>query len=140
MFESTLAIVGGVLAVAVLLGAAYAAFRASDLRATVKDQQARIESLMTDRSELERELAEERQERVMLGRRLEQAERQIEELNAIVSGRVDFSALETSLEHHHIEVTKRNDERHQQTLVALGDIKALLHAKRTGDRTDGDTR
>lgn len=134
MFESGLAVVGGVLAVAVLLGAAYAAFRASDLRATVKDQQARITSLTTDRDELTRDLAQEREERSLLERRLDLAEERVRNLEEIVSGRIDFSALETSLEHHHIEVTRRNDERHAEQMAALKDIKALLHAQRTGDQ------
>lgn len=134
MYQSVLAIVGGVLAVAVLLGAAYAAFRASDLRSTVKDQQARIVSLTSDREELNRDLQAERDERSLLERRLALAEERVTNLEEIVSGRIDFSALETQLEHHHIEVTKRNDARHAETTASLKDIKALLDAKRAGDQ------
>ena len=134
MFESALAIVGAVLGVAVLLGAAYAAFRASDLRATVKDQQARIVSLTTDRDELTRDLAAERAERDLLARRLEQAEARVTNLEEIVSGRIDFSALETNLLSLRADLTKRNDERHDVVMGALRDIKALLDAKRVGDQ------
>ena len=133
MFESALAVVGGVLAVAVLLGAAYAAFRASDLRATVRDQQARIVSLTTDREELSRDLAEERQGRELLEKRLSLAEERMAHLEEIVSGRIDFSALETQLDAHHHEVMRRQDERHDASMLALHDIKALLEAKRVGD-------
>lgn len=134
MFESALAVVGGVLGVSILLGAAYAAFRASDLRATVRDQQARIVSLTTDRDELSRDLAEERSERSLLEKRLSLAEERMGHLEEIVSGRIDFSALETQLEHHHHEVMKRSEERHNQTLRALKDMLALLEAKREGDK------
>ena len=134
MFESALAIVGAVLGVAVLLGAAYAAFRASDLRATVKDQQARIVSLTTDRDELQRELDAGRQEQDLLARRLAQAEARVTNLEEIVSGRIDFSALETNLLSLRADLTKRNDERHEQTMGALRDIKHLLDAKRAGDQ------
>lgn len=133
MVGTLLTIIGGVLGAAVLLGAAYAAFRASDLRSTVKDQQARIVSLTTDRDELTRDLQAERDERSLLERRLDLAEERVKNLEEIVSGRIDFSALETQLEHHHIEVTKRNDARHEQTMTALKDVKALLDAKRAGD-------
>ena len=134
MLESALAIVGAVLAAAILLGAVYAAFRSSDLRATVRDQQARIRSLTVDRDELARELAEERSERALLARRLSLAEERMNHLEEIVSGRIDFSALETQLEGHHHEVMRRSEERHDATLEALRDIKALLEAKRAGDR------
>jgi outer membrane murein-binding lipoprotein Lpp len=131
VFESALAVIAGVLGLAVLLGAAYAAFRASDLRATVKDQQARIVSLTTDRDELTRDLQAERDERTLLERRLETAEREIATLKDLVSGRIDFSALETQLAAHHIEVLNRLDE----ILVGQRDIKALLHATREGDKS-----
>lgn len=133
MFESSLSIVGGVLVAAGLLGIAYAGFRSSNLRATVRDQQALIETIKAQREELKSELAEEKSARSLLDKRLELAEAEIAQLKEIVSGRIDFSALETSLEHHHIEVTRRYDERHEAMMLALHDIKALLEAKRVGD-------
>jgi hypothetical protein len=126
-------IIGGVLAAAVLLGAAYAAFRASDLRATVKDQAARIESLVVERDETARALDAETKERELLGRRLELAEEKVTNLEAIVSGRIDFTALETQLIHHHAEVTKRNDERHELVMRGIHDVLAMLSARRAGE-------
>ena len=122
MFESSLAIVGAVITIALVLGAAYSAFKSTDLRTTVKDQQARITSLQIDREELTRELAEEKKERNLLERRLELAEGEIVNLKEIVSGRIDFTALETTIE-----------GRHKAQMLVLGDIKKLLAAKREGD-------
>lgn len=133
MFESALSVIGGIMVAAGLLGIAYAGFRSSNLRATVKDQQVLIETIKAQREELKTELAEEKSARSLLDKRLELAEAEIAQLKEIVSGRIDFSVLETSLEHHHIEVTRRNDERHEAMMLALHDIKALLEAKRVGD-------
>ena len=133
MLGSSLSIVGGLVALAVVLGAVYAAFRSSDLRATVKDQQARIVSLTTDRDDLALKLKAEQAERSLLERRLEAAEARVTNLEEIVSGRIDFSALETNLLSLRADLTKRNDERHAETMGALRDIKALLDAKRVGD-------
>lgn len=134
MLSSSLTVIGAVLASAVLLGAAYAAFRASDLRATVKDQQARIVSLTTDRDELTREVTEERQQRKLLEGRLALVEDKARHLEEIVSGRIDFSALETGLAHHHTEALRRHDNTEALMHKGFRDVMALLPAKREEDK------
>lgn len=133
MISSALGIIGGVLAAAVLLGAAFAALRASDLRNTVKDQQSRITSLKTDRDELERDLREEKLRREKVEGRLALIEERCNHLEEIVSGRIDFTALQEEITRLHREQLSRLAAIEKKILEGQRDIKALLDAKRAGD-------
>lgn len=135
MIPSALSIIGGVLGAAVLLYAAFNLARASDLRTTVADQQARIKGLVDTREELKSELKDERAERALLEKRLELIESRCQQLEEIVAGRVDFSALETEIVSFAMELTRLVAAMEKQILDGQRDIKALLKAQRA---TDGD--
>jgi chromosome segregation ATPase len=139
--QTAFGIVGGVITLAILLGAAYAAFRASDLRSTVSDQRHRIENLEGFLQDRDRELAEERSKRELLEGRLALVEERAGHLEEIVSGRIDFSALETHLESHHAEMVRRQDDRHDAVCTELKavramliDLKGMLEARRVLDK------
>jgi Tfp pilus assembly protein PilE len=124
---SLVEVISGILGLAILLGVIYAAFSSSNLRTTVKDQALLITSLKSSRDEekLRRELVEER---------LALVEDKARHLEEIVSGRIDFSALETALEHHHVEAVKRMDTIREEFLGGIRDVKGLLEAQRAGDQ------
>jgi predicted nuclease with TOPRIM domain len=133
LFTSIFGTIGAVLAAAVLLGAAFSVFRASDLRNTVSDQKTRIESLITDRNELRNDLTLKDAAIELLTRRLELVEERSKNLEEIVSGRIDFSKLENALAHHNAEVMRRLTEIEEKMLNGQRDIKALLNAHRAAD-------
>ena len=127
----------GVLTVALILGAAFIVGRGSNLRATVKDQRDRIESLDGLVDTRTRELTEERTARTALEARLQVVELQASQLSEIVSGRVDYAALETQFAAHHAEHMRVQADYHREDQAALHDIKKLLEARRIGDQREG---
>lgn len=136
MISSALGIIGGVLGAAVLLYAAFNLARASDLRSTVDDQDKRIESLLREQKLDRADLAKKDAAIELLSERLKLTEERTKNLEEIVSGRIDFSALEAGLANHHSEAMRRLDEIERKTLTGLKDVKALLNAHR---ETDGDS-
>jgi hypothetical protein len=133
LISSALGVIGGVLAAAVLLGAAFSVFRASDLRSTVSGQKARIDALLIDREEDRRDLAAKDAAIEILSKRLELNEERTKNLEEIVAGRVDFSALETQIVAFATEMTRSLAEAEKRVMQGQKDIKALLHAHREGD-------
>ena len=64
-------------------------------------------------------------------------EKQAHQLSEIVSGRVDYSALETVIASHHADVMRALDTLRDEVRAALHDIKRLLEARRIGDHAEG---
>src|SRR5687767_11935281 len=90
----------GVLTIGVILGGAFFVGRSTNLRATIKDQKERIDTLDGLAKDKERELVHERAANVTLETRFAAVEAQAFQLSEIVSGRVDYSALETVIASH----------------------------------------
>ena len=124
----------GVLTIGVVLGGAFFVGRSSNLRATISDQRTRIENLDGIVTIRDRELADERATNAALEARVAALEGQAHQLSEIVSGRVDYSALEVVIASHHADVMRALSDLHH----ALQDVKKLLDARRTGDYSVDD--
>ena len=123
----------GALTIGVILGGAFFVGRSSNLRATISDQRTRIENLDGILAIRDRELADERAHNAALEARVAALEKQADQLSEIVSGRVDYSALETVIASHHADVMHAVDELRR----SLHDIKKMLEARRVGDHAEG---
>ena len=123
----------GVLVIAGIVGAGFFVGRSSNLRATIGDQKTRIENLEGLVKDKDRELIEERNQRALLEARLAAVEAQAFQLSEIVSGRVDYSSLETLIASYYTELNRRFDDLMRENLAAFHDVKKLLEARRVGD-------
>lgn len=123
----------GVLSIGLILGAAFYVGRSANMRATISDQRTRIENLDRLVRDKDRELVDERAANAALEARVVALEKQANSLSEIVSGRVDYSTLETLIASHHADVMRAvEDLKH-----ALHDVKKLLDARRAGDHAEG---
>jgi hypothetical protein len=115
-----------------ILGAAFVIGRASSLRATIKDQKERIDALDGLNATKDRELTDDRAHTAALEARLVAVEAKAYDLSEIVSGRVDYSALETIAAAYHAEIMRAITD----IEASIHDMKKLLEAKRVGDQRE----
>jgi hypothetical protein len=132
----------GLLVASGLLGGGFAVFRMTDLRGTIRDQEHALEAKDALIEVRTVELAEARLKLEELSMRLDLAEQKIQHLDEVVSGRIDFGALEVRIDQHHADIerliTLRMDRLESQYGEVLGMLRDLLAL--AGGHRDGETR